>query len=374
MGADESVPALIKVLQEDTRNGTVRCAVAGALGQIGGPDALLALRTIHESPAVAGSIRREAHEAIVQIESRGKSRGALLADLENEDPAVVCFAIHRLVEHQDESAIPALKGLFGDFREFRYPGRPAAEYSIDYLAREAVRELSEGREAAKEPLEWDRPRFEERQTERDEMVRTQIKRRGVEDEEALAAMLNVPRHRFMPGRSSRLAYADQPVPIGKGQTISQPFIVAYMTELLDVEPGDRVLEIGTGSGYQAAVLSELTPYVFTIEIIETLAKQAKDRLKELGYKTIKAKQGDGYYGWEEHAPFDGIIVTAAAGHVPLPLVRQLKPGGKMVIPVGGVYETQHLVVISKDEEGKIKTRSVLPVRFVPMTGRVQDGG
>lgn len=204
---------------------------------------------------------------------------------------------------------------------------------------------------AEKPLEWERPRFEERRAEREEMVRAQIERRDVEDEKVLAAMRNVPRHRFVPARSTRVAYADQPLPIGQGQTISQPYVVAYMTELLEVEPGDRVLEIGTGSGYQAAVLSELTPYVFTIEIIEELTKQAEERLKELGYKTIEVKQGDGYYGWEEHAPFDGVIVTAAAGHVPPPLVAQLKPGGKMVIPVGGVYETQQLVVVSKDEDG-----------------------
>lgn len=243
-----------------------------------------------------------------------------------------------------------------------------------------VGEETEEQEAAKkegpekdEPLKWERPRFEERKEERQRMVRVQIQRRGVKKKDVLEAMRSVPRHRFVPDLGQRSAYADRPLPIGSGQTISQPYIVALMTEMLELEPGDRVLEIGTGSGYQAAVLSELTPYVYTIEIIKKLAGQARERFPKLGYKTIKTKQGDGYYGWDEHGPFDGIIVTAAAGHVPPPLVQQLKPGGRMVIPVGGVFETQHLVVVSKDEQDRIKTRSVLAVRFVPMTGRVQDG-
>ncbi|MHC4480692.1 MAG: protein-L-isoaspartate(D-aspartate) O-methyltransferase [Planctomycetota bacterium] len=188
----------------------------------------------------------------------------------------------------------------------------------------------------------------------------------------LEAMRHVPRHRFVPEWRSRSAYADRPLPIGQGQTISQPYIVALMTDLLDLEPGDRVLEIGTGSGYQAAVLSEITPYVYSIEILEELAEQAKARLRKLGYRTIRTAQEDGYYGWEEHAPFDAVIVTAAAGHVPPPLVKQLKPGGRMAIPVGGPFETQQLIVVSKDEEGRVRSRSVLPVRFVPMTGRVQE--
>jgi protein-L-isoaspartate(D-aspartate) O-methyltransferase len=146
-----------------------------------------------------------------------------------------------------------------------------------------------------------------------------------------------------------------------------------MTELLEVKPGDRVLEIGTGSGYQAAVLSELTPNVYTIEIVKELGRQATERLKKLGYETVQVRVGDGYFGWEEHGPFDGIIVTCAAGHVPPPLLRQLKNGGRMVIPIGEAYEIQHLVVVSKNESGKITTRQVLPVGFVPMTGRIQGG-
>jgi protein-L-isoaspartate(D-aspartate) O-methyltransferase len=142
-------------------------------------------------------------------------------------------------------------------------------------------------------------------------------------------------------------------------------------QLLELTPSDKVLEIGTGSGYQAAVLSELTPHVYTIEIIPELATKAAERLLKLGYKTIEAKQGDGYYGWKEHAPFDAIIVTAAAGHVPPPLVEHLKPGGRIVIPIGGVYETQSLVVVAKEMDGRLHTRSVLPVAFVPMTGAAQ---
>ncbi|KPK62323.1 MAG: protein-L-isoaspartate O-methyltransferase [Planctomycetes bacterium SM23_32] len=226
---------------------------------------------------------------------------------------------------------------------------------------------------ADEPPVWERPRFAERRDGRLAMVSTQIEQRGIKDEAVLDAMRQVPRHLFVPEEGRAAAYADRPLPIGLGQTISQPYIVAYMTDLLQVKPGDRLLEVGTGSGYQAAVLSELTPHVYSIEIISKLADAARKRLKELGYETVQVKVGDGYYGWEEQGPFDGIIVTAAAGHVPPPLVQQLKPGGRMVIPVGGVLDTQHLTVVTKSEEGRVHTRSVLPVRFVPMTGRVQSG-
>ena len=206
---------------------------------------------------------------------------------------------------------------------------------------------------------------------RRQMAPPQKGRRAVKDEAVLDAMREVPRHRFVPPRAQRSAHADSPLPIGHGQTISQPYIVAFMTEMLQVKPGHRVLEIGTGSAYQAAVLSELTPHVYSIEIIKELAAEARKRLDKLGYKTVETRQGDGYHGWEEHAPFDAIIVTAAAGHVPPPLIAQLKPGGRLVIPVGGVYETQHLILITKDDEGNLKTKNVLPVRFVPMTGRVR---
>jgi protein-L-isoaspartate(D-aspartate) O-methyltransferase len=227
--------------------------------------------------------------------------------------------------------------------------------------------------AQKPPLVWDRPRFDERKDERLAMVRETITERDVEDEAVLDAMRQVPRHRFVPEGYSRLAYADQPLPIGLGQTISQPYVVAFMTEMLNLKPGDKVLEVGTGGGYQAAVLSELTPHVFTIEILRELAEKAAERLKALGYKTVEVKQGDGYYGWKEHGPFDAIIVTAAAGHVPPPLLGQLKPGGRMAIPVGGVFEVQHLLLVTKDEEGRVRSKRVLPVQFVPMTGRVQGG-
>ncbi len=196
-----------------------------------------------------------------------------------------------------------------------------------------------------------------------------IESRGVEDSAVIDAMRTVPRHRFVPAPLSEQAYADRPLPIGEQQTISQPYIVALMTELLDPRPGDTVLEIGTGSGYQAAVLAELVAHVYTIEIIDVLADRADSTLKALGYKNITVKTGDGYQGWKEHAPFDGIIVTAAPDHVPQPLVDQLADGGHLVIPVGD--EWQELVVLTR--EGKeITRRSVTPVRFVPMTGEAEE--
>jgi len=204
------------------------------------------------------------------------------------------------------------------------------------------------------------------------MVLRQIRARGVEDPAVLEAMEHVPRHEFVPEHYARDAYRDSPLPIGFGQTISQPYIVAFMTELLELKPGDRVLEIGTGSGYQAAVLSELTPRVFSIEIIEELGKAAAERFASLGYATIETKIADGYYGWEEKGPFDAVIVTCAAGHVPPPLIEQLKPGGRMVIPVGPVYDVQYLIRVTKDEEGEVRAERMLPVRFVPMTGRAQE--
>jgi protein-L-isoaspartate(D-aspartate) O-methyltransferase len=206
------------------------------------------------------------------------------------------------------------------------------------------------------------------------MVEEQIARRGVRDERVLAALRTVPRHLFVPESLSADAYQDSPLPIGHGQTISQPYIVAFMTEALEMRPGDRVLEVGTGSGYQAAVLAELTDRVFTVEILEPLARQAEERLKRLGYASVRVRHGDGYYGWEEEAPFDRIIVTAAAGHVPPPLVRQLKPGGRIVIPIGGVYEVQTLMLVEKDADGRIGSRQLLPVRFVPMTGAARERG
>jgi len=183
----------------------------------------------------------------------------------------------------------------------------------------------------------------------------------------MAAMAKVPRHRFVPAPYRLLAYANRPLPIGHGQTISQPYIVALMTELLDTKQGDAVLEIGTGSGYQAAVLAELVDRVYTIEIIDPVGKNADALLRQLGYKNITTRIGDGYHGWPEHAPFDGIIVTAAAAEVPPALLAQLKPGGRMVIPVGGHSEVQFLQVMMKQADGSVKTELNLPVRFVPLT-------
>jgi protein-L-isoaspartate(D-aspartate) O-methyltransferase len=187
--------------------------------------------------------------------------------------------------------------------------------------------------------------------------------------DVLRIMGAVPRHEFVPDGVRQDAYADRPLPIGYGQTISQPLIVALMTDLLEVGPNDVVLEVGTGSGYQAAVLARLVRQVHTVEIVPGLATGAADRLKRLGYANVAVRQGDGYYGWEDAAPFDAIIVTAAAGHIPPPLVRQLKLGGRMVIPVGGPFALQHLVLVERDTEGRARTRQLLPVQFVPLSGQ-----
>jgi protein-L-isoaspartate(D-aspartate) O-methyltransferase len=187
------------------------------------------------------------------------------------------------------------------------------------------------------------------------------------DPRVLQVMGRVPRHDFVPASRRSLAYADRPLPIGYGQTISQPFIVALMTDLLAPEPDHLVLEIGTGSGYQAAVLAPLVKRVCTLEIIEPLAIAAAGRLKALGNGNVEVRAGDGYYGWPECGPFDGIVVTAAATHVPPPLVRQLKPGGRLVIPVGQAFAVQQLVMVQKDADGQVTTRQLLPVRFVPLT-------
>jgi protein-L-isoaspartate(D-aspartate) O-methyltransferase len=189
------------------------------------------------------------------------------------------------------------------------------------------------------------------------------------DPRVIAAMEKVPRHLYVPADMQRNAYENRPLPIGHGQTISQPYIVALMTDLLRVKPGDVVFELGTGSGYQAAVLAELVNQVYTIEIIPPLAKQADERLVKLGYRNIRVKIADGYYGWEERAPFDAIIVTASAGHIPPSLVKQLKRGGRMVIPVGAPFMVQDLMLVEKQADGSITSRSILPVSFVPVTGR-----
>ncbi len=188
------------------------------------------------------------------------------------------------------------------------------------------------------------------------------------DARVLEAMGRVPRHEFVTEDMRGLAYANRPLPIGHGQTISQPYIVAVMTDLLGLRPGDRVLEVGTGSGYQAAILAELVSDVYSIEIIEPLATQAAARLERLRYHNVTVRHGDGYYGWEEHAPFDAIVVTAAASHVPPPLIAQLKSGGRMIIPVGTRFLVQQLLMVTKHETGSVTTKQLLPVRFVPLTG------
>jgi len=188
------------------------------------------------------------------------------------------------------------------------------------------------------------------------------------DRRVLEAMARVPRHEFVPTDLVDRAYLNRPLPIGHGQTISQPYIVAIMTDLLDLKPQHKVLEIGTGSGYQAAVLAALETRVWSIEIIEPLGQQAKTRLQRLGFGSVEVRIGDGYYGWPEHAPFDAIIVTAAANHIPPPLVKQLAVGGKMIIPLGSRFSTQELILITRVNEDELVTRLVLPVRFVPLTG------
>lgn len=205
--------------------------------------------------------------------------------------------------------------------------------------------------------------------ERNRMVQKQIRARGIEEPRVLKAMEKIGRHCFVPPQLMDEAYADHPLPIGWGQTISQPYIVGLMTDLLNLEPSYRVLEVGTGSGYQTAVMAELVREVYSVEIHDALARAAESRLTSLGYTNIKIKCADGYYGWDEQAPFDAIMVTAAAGEIPPPLLRQLKPGGSMCIPVGGIYQVQQLTLVKKDAQGSVSTRGVLPVRFVPLLGR-----
>ncbi len=204
------------------------------------------------------------------------------------------------------------------------------------------------------------------EAQRERMARRDVEQRGVRDRRVLEAMRKTPRHLFVPEALRTMAYADQPLPIGYGQTISQPYIVAFMTELLEPKPDHKALEIGTGSGYQAAVLSHLVNHLCTIEIVPELARSSAQLLKELGYKNVTVRHGDGYKGWPEQAPFDRILLTAAPPEIPQALLEQLKPGGKLVAPVGASVFEQELVVIDKDKNGKLHRRSSLPVRFVPM--------
>lgn len=214
---------------------------------------------------------------------------------------------------------------------------------------------------------WPRPRSTERFSERRGMVRVIRDRYALRDERTLAAMEAVPRHWFVPEAQQASAYDDWPLPIGFEQTISQPLIVAYMTSLLELDASKKVLEIGTGSGYQAAVLNELTPQVFSIEIVRPLAERTIGILHRYGYESIRVKIGDGYEGWPEYAPFDAIIVTCAPDHIPPALKQQLRPGGRMVIPVGDFASGQELLLIRKDADGTFRQESTMPVRFVPMT-------
>lgn len=214
-----------------------------------------------------------------------------------------------------------------------------------------------------------KPSSEKLELLRNNMVEGQIIARGVKDPLVIKAMRTVPRHLFIPDDNPSYAYLDEPRPIGEGQTISQPYIVAFMTEQLKLKPNDKVLEIGTGSGYQAAILAQIVDSVYTIEIIPELAQRAKEVIKELNYNNVVVIEGDGYNGWPSKAPFDAIIVTAAPSKIPPPLLEQLKDGGRMVLPVGEYV--QELVVVNKNKNG-ISMENVLPVRFVPMTGKIQE--
>ncbi len=213
-----------------------------------------------------------------------------------------------------------------------------------------------------------RPRTDEARTQRQEMAARHIEARGIRDPAVLQAMRNVPRHWFIPDHMQHAAYEDRPLPIGDGQTISQPYIVALMTEALRLTPESKILEIGTGSGYQAAILSEITPHVFSIEIVEPLARRAMAVFESHGYDTIRVRIGDGYAGWPEHAPFDAIIVTCAPDHIPPKLIEQLAIGGRLCIPVGDEHAVQRLVLATKTKAGTLQQKTLIPVRFVPMTG------
>ena len=202
------------------------------------------------------------------------------------------------------------------------------------------------------------------------MIQNDIKGRGIKDKKVLDTMARVPRHLFVEERLRERAYADYPLPIGDGQTISQPYVVALMTEALRLRPGDRVLEIGTGSGYQAAVLAEIVKDVYTIEIRKSLADMAEKRFRELGYKNVKVKYADGYFGWEEYAPFDAIIITASANHIPPPLIRQIKEGGRLIIPLGNTVYYQMLTLLTK-KKGDLDVEQMGSVAFVPMIGEAE---
>lgn len=248
--------------------------------------------------------------------------------------------------------------------------KSSTEPEVVYASENTEADANQATSDANARPDHNHPAFSERIKERERMVARQIQARGVSDPNVLAALRTVPRHALIRAGEQRHAYGDHPLPIGQGQTISQPYIVAFMTEALQLKRNSRVLEIGTGSGYQAAVCAEIAREVYTIEIVEELAKSAKERLKELGYPNVFVRAGDGYFGWEENAPFDAIIGTAAAGRIPPPLLEQLRPGGRMILPHESLGGFQYLVLITKDDKGNISSKRVMPVRFVPMTGRV----
>ena len=249
----------------------------------------------------------------------------------------------------------------------------AVEDKDSYQAKDSGKsEALEEREKDIRP-DHNHPAFNQRNDERKKLVTRYIKAAGIRDPNVLRAINTVPRHAFVRESDLRRAYADHPLPIGYNQTISQPYIVAYMTEVLQLDPNAKVLEVGTGSAYQAAVCAEIAKKVYTIEIVEQLAKSAKARLKKLGYHNVTVKAGDGYFGWEEKGPFDAIIITAATGLIPPPLTAQLKPGGRMILPLGSPYGAQTLVLLEKSRQGNITSKSLLPVRFVPMLGRAIEG-
>lgn len=207
---------------------------------------------------------------------------------------------------------------------------------------------------------------------RERMVNLDLKGRDITNEKVLAVMGRIPRQNFVPEDLKHRAYEDSPLPIGYGQTISQPYIVALMTQELNLTGNERVLEIGTGSGYQATILAEIVPEVYTIEIVEALAKRANATLQKQGYKNVQVLHGDGYFGWKEKAPFDRIIVTAAANHIPPPLLEQLKPGGKLIVPLGDITRFQTLTLATKQENGELDTRFITGVRFVPLTSKALE--
>ena len=263
----------------------------------------------------------------------------------------------------------ALPFFLVPLQSYSYTSESERESSITLSIYEQLEPISNQKS---DSLIWERPRFDEREQEREYLVQNGIIGQGITDQRVIEAMLQVPRHKFVPEEYQRLAYQNTPLPIGYEQTISQPYIVALMAEMLEIKPGDKILEIGTGSGYHAAVLSELTPFIYTIEIVEPLGLRAAELYDELGYNTIETRIGDGYNGWIEHAPFDKIIVTAAADNIPQPLIDQLNPGGIIAIPVGRQDQTQVLTRLIKDQNGNLRTERVLPVRFVPLTRSNED--